>query len=73
MRKAIADNMVRSFYEAPHATLVSEVDVKNVIKFDPGKERRIPGQAWLQAHHHHFCRTSDVQSISRIPPHQLLS
>ena len=32
MRKAIADNMVRSFYEAPHATLVTEVDVTNVIK-----------------------------------------
>ena len=32
MRKAIADNMVRSFYEAPHATLVSEVDVTNVMK-----------------------------------------
>jgi 2-oxoglutarate dehydrogenase E2 component (dihydrolipoamide succinyltransferase) len=32
MRKAIADNMVRSFYEAPHATLVTEVDVTDVIK-----------------------------------------
>ncbi len=32
MRKTIADNMVRSFYEAPHATLVTEVDVTNVIK-----------------------------------------
>jgi 2-oxoglutarate dehydrogenase E2 component (dihydrolipoamide succinyltransferase) len=32
MRKAIADNMVRSFYEAPHATLVTEVDVTSVIK-----------------------------------------
>jgi 2-oxoglutarate dehydrogenase E2 component (dihydrolipoamide succinyltransferase) len=32
MRKAIADNMVRSFYEAPHATLVTEVDVTNVMK-----------------------------------------
>ncbi len=32
MRKAIADNMVRSFYEAPHATLVSEVDVTKVMK-----------------------------------------
>jgi 2-oxoglutarate dehydrogenase E2 component (dihydrolipoamide succinyltransferase) len=31
MRKAIADNMVRSFYEAPHATLVAEVDVTHVI------------------------------------------
>jgi 2-oxoglutarate dehydrogenase E2 component (dihydrolipoamide succinyltransferase) len=32
MRKAIADNMVRSFYEAPHATLVTEVDVTELIK-----------------------------------------
>ena len=32
MRKAIADNMARSFYEAPHATLVAEVDVTSVIK-----------------------------------------
>lgn len=31
MRKAIADNMVRSFYEAPHATLVTEVDVTSMI------------------------------------------
>ena len=30
MRKAIADNMVRSFYEAPHATLVTEVDVTSI-------------------------------------------
>ncbi len=32
MRKAIADNMVRSFYEAPHASLVTEVDVTEVMK-----------------------------------------
>ena len=32
MRKAIADNMVRSFYEAPHASLVSEVDVTEVMR-----------------------------------------
>jgi 2-oxoglutarate dehydrogenase E2 component (dihydrolipoamide succinyltransferase) len=31
MRKAIADNMVRSFYEAPHATLVTEVDVTLIV------------------------------------------
>lgn len=31
MRKAIADNMVRSFYEAPHAALVLEVDVTDVM------------------------------------------
>ena len=32
MRKAIADNMVKSFYEAPHASLVTEVDVTNIVK-----------------------------------------
>ena len=32
MRKAIADNMVRSFYEAPHASLVAEVDVTDAMK-----------------------------------------
>ena len=32
MRKAIADNMVRSFYEAPHATLITEVDVTSIIE-----------------------------------------
>jgi len=33
MRKMIAENMVRSFYEAPHATLVNEVDITKVMKF----------------------------------------
>ena len=32
MRKMIADAMVRSFYEAPHATLVNEVDVTDLVK-----------------------------------------
>ena len=32
LRKAIADNMVRSFYEAPHASLATEVDVTRVVK-----------------------------------------
>ncbi|MDN3504421.1 MAG: dihydrolipoamide acetyltransferase family protein [Rhabdochlamydiaceae bacterium] len=31
MRKAIADHMVKSFYQAPHATLVSEVDVTDIL------------------------------------------
>lgn len=33
MRKMIADAMVRSFYEAPHATLVNEVDVTELVKY----------------------------------------
>ena len=32
MRKAIADNMVRSFYEAPHATLITEIDITDVVQ-----------------------------------------
>ncbi len=32
MRKAIADNMVRSFYEAPHASLICEVDVTGITR-----------------------------------------
>lgn len=32
LRKAIADNMVRSFYEAPHASLFTEVDVTPLVK-----------------------------------------
>jgi 2-oxoglutarate dehydrogenase E2 component (dihydrolipoamide succinyltransferase) len=31
LRKAIADNMVRSFYEAPHASLITEVDVTDLV------------------------------------------
>jgi 2-oxoglutarate dehydrogenase E2 component (dihydrolipoamide succinyltransferase) len=32
LRKAIADNMVKSFYEAPHASLLTEVDVTRLMK-----------------------------------------
>lgn len=32
LRKAIAENMVRSFYEAPHASLTTEVDVTDLMK-----------------------------------------
>lgn len=32
LRKAIADNMVRSFYEAPHASLATEVDVTSLMQ-----------------------------------------
>jgi 2-oxoglutarate dehydrogenase E2 component (dihydrolipoamide succinyltransferase) len=33
MRKAIADNLVKSFYEAPHATLIQEIDITPVMKY----------------------------------------
>lgn len=33
IRKAIAENMVKSFYEAPHASLVAEIDVTKVMQY----------------------------------------
>ena len=39
MRKAIAENMVRSFYQAPHASLICEVDVTDAMNtIKQGKE-----------------------------------
>lgn len=43
MRKAIADNMVRSFYEAPHASLVIEADVTDVMKLIAREKERFLG------------------------------
>ncbi len=45
LRKAIADNMVRSFYEAPHASLVTEVDVTPIVKLIQEQK-----QSFLQKH-----------------------
>lgn len=45
MRKAIADNMVRSFYEAPHASLVVEADVTDVMTLIAREK-----EAFLAAH-----------------------
>lgn len=41
MRKAIAENMVKSFYEAPHATLINEVDVTAVLQWIADKKDEI--------------------------------
>jgi 2-oxoglutarate dehydrogenase E2 component (dihydrolipoamide succinyltransferase) len=40
MRKAIAENMVRSFYEAPHASLVMEADVTDIMKMISREKER---------------------------------
>lgn len=44
MRKAIADNMVKSFYEAPHASLVTEVDVTRVMQLIQEKKESFLAQ-----------------------------
>lgn len=61
MRKAIADNMVRSFYEAPHATLVNEVDVTEILKLITSQK-----EAFLAKHGVKLTITSFVaKAISR--------
>lgn len=40
MRKMIAENMVRSFYEAPHASLVTEADVTEVMQLIKREKER---------------------------------
>jgi 2-oxoglutarate dehydrogenase E2 component (dihydrolipoamide succinyltransferase) len=45
LRKAIADNMVKSFYEAPHASLITEVDVTELVKVIQGQKA-----AFIQKH-----------------------
>lgn len=45
MRKAIADNMVRSFYEAPHASFITEVDVTEAMALIAQQKER-----FLEAH-----------------------
>ncbi len=44
MRKAIADNMVKSFYEAPHASLITEVDVTHLVKLIAEKKQSFLAQ-----------------------------
>ncbi len=44
LRKAIAENMVRSFYEAPHASLVTEVDVTSLMKLIAEKKESFLAQ-----------------------------
>jgi 2-oxoglutarate dehydrogenase E2 component (dihydrolipoamide succinyltransferase) len=45
IRKAIAQTMVRSFYQAPHASLITEVDVTDVMQLIKDKK-----QSFLQEH-----------------------
>jgi 2-oxoglutarate dehydrogenase E2 component (dihydrolipoamide succinyltransferase) len=41
MRKAIAENMVKSFYEAPHASLVAEVDMTKIVELIKKERERV--------------------------------
>jgi len=48
MRKAIADNMVKSFYEAPHASLITEVDLTNILKFMQAQKQAFQDQTGVK-------------------------
>ena len=61
MRKAIADNMVRSFYEAPHASLVAEADVTDLMRMIQEVKER-----FLEAHGVKLTITSFIiQALTR--------
>jgi len=45
MRKAIAENMKLSFYQAPHATVISEVDITHIVETIKSEK-----EAFLKAH-----------------------
>ncbi|MFN0065030.1 MAG: dihydrolipoamide acetyltransferase family protein [Chlamydiales bacterium] len=61
MRKAIADNMVRSFYEAPHASLVAEADVTELMELIQVQRAR-----FMEAHGVKLTITSFIiQALSR--------
>lgn len=61
MRKAIAENMVRSFYEAPHASIVTEVDVTEIMKVIKTEKER-----FLQTHGVKLTITSFlIQALSK--------
>ena len=44
LRKAIADNMARSFYEAPHASVMTEIDVTRLVKVIREKKEEFHAQ-----------------------------
>ncbi len=55
IRKAIADNMVKSFYEAPHASLIAEVDVTSIVKLIKNNK-----EAFLKEHGYKLTITSYI-------------
>ncbi len=57
MRKAIAENMTRSFYEAPHATLVTEIDVTSALKLILQEKETFPVK--------HGCKLTITSFVAR--------
>ncbi len=56
-----------SFYEAPHASLVTEADVTEVMQLIAREKERFFADAWSETHHFKFFDPGSSQSDSRIP------
>lgn len=67
MRKAIADNMVRSFYEAPHASLVTEVDVTDVMRIISREKERFLAAHGVKLTITSFLVQALVKAIQQFP------
>lgn len=67
MRKAIAENMVRSFYEAPHASLVIEADVTDVMKLISREKERFMETHGVKLTITSFLTQSLAKAIQQFP------
>lgn len=67
LRKAIADNMVRSFYEAPHATVIGEVDVTDVLKVIQKEKENFLAQYGVKLTITSFVARAIVRALSEFP------
>ena len=67
MRKAIADNMVRSFYEAPHASLVSEVDVTSIMRLIQEKKQTFQTEHGVKLTITSFVARAIARALKKFP------
>lgn len=67
LRKAIADNMVKSFYEAPHASLITEVDVTDILAFIQEKKQAFLAEKGAKLTITAFAARAIVQAIKTFP------
>lgn len=67
MRKAIADNMVKSFYQAPHASLVTEIDVTNLMKFIATKKESFQAEHGAKLTITSFVAAGIVKALQSYP------
>jgi 2-oxoglutarate dehydrogenase E2 component (dihydrolipoamide succinyltransferase) len=67
MRKAIADNMVRSFYEAPHASLATEVDVTRLVQYIQSEKENFLKQHGVKISITSFVAQAIAKSVQEYP------